>query len=63
MLRKHWKMDNTHTLAEYMSLFGEKYESGELWDFDYLEFLNGAIEPQEGMVYWKIGDRVYETTL
>lgn len=31
------------------------------WDFPYEELFNGAIEPQDGMTYWLINGRLYET--
>lgn len=50
-----------HTLEIYMSEHGEAYDRGELWDFPYQELFDGTIEPKDGMTYWLIGERLYET--
>ena len=50
-----------HTLDEYESKYGEQYANGDLWDYPYGELFDGTTEPQEGMTYWLIGDRLYET--
>ena len=49
------------TLEEYMSKHGEAHDNGELWDFPYQELFDGTIEPQDGMTYWLIDGRLYET--
>lgn len=52
-------------LQEYMLRFGDAYDSGELWDFSLEEIENGAVEPNEDMVYWAIliddKVRIFET--
>ena len=50
-------IETRHTLEEL-----EKVRDNDCWDFSLEDFWSGAIEPQEGMVYWLIGDRIYETT-
>lgn len=55
-----------HSLEEYMSLWGDLYKEGELWDFSFDDVKSKAIEPNEDMVYWALIDkdgelRVYET--
>lgn len=57
------KIEFGKTLDEYMSKFGEAHNNGELWDFDAKEFGDGSIELDPNIVYWKIGDRIYETTV
>lgn len=51
-----------HTMEEYNEKFGTEYSNGELWDFKKIELENGAVEPQEGMVYWEIDGYLYETS-
>jgi len=51
-------IETGHTIEELHSGYGW---DNECWDFDIEEFFNGTIEPQDGRVYWLIGDRVYET--
>ena len=50
-----------HTLEGYMSKYGTQYDNGELWDFSYKMVFDGTIEPQDGMTYWLIDGRLYET--
>lgn len=49
------------TLEEYMAIYGVDYDNGDLWDFAIEDFENGAVEPQEDLVYWEIDGRLYET--
>lgn len=49
------------SLKEYMKLYGEAYENGDLWDFSKEDVRSGAIELQEDEVYWLIKGRYYET--
>lgn len=49
------------SIDQYMRRYGKEYEEGTLWDFSIEDMRNGAIEPTEGMVYWLIDDRLYET--
>ena len=60
---KKFKVEEGHTLEEYMSIFGKDYENGNLWDFPIEELYDGSIEPQEHMIYWVIEGRAYETAL
>lgn len=60
------KIEKGHTLEEYMEIFGEPYNRGELWDFSKEDFLGGAVEINPDIVYWEIVDndgetRYYET--
>ena len=55
---KRITLETGHTLEEW----SEKYGNDEnRWDFPIEELLDGAIEPDEEMVYWVIDNRVYET--
>lgn len=47
-----------HTKSELNSV-----RDDECWDFTLEDFFGGAITPQDGMVYYLIGNRVYETNL
>lgn len=49
------------TLKQYMLEYGDDYREGKVWDFALSDIQNGAIEPQKRMIYWLIGDRLYET--
>ena len=49
------------TYYDWLDEFGSKDEEDELWDFDIKDFIEGAVEPQEGMTYWYIDGRLYET--
>lgn len=59
------KMTNTiikgKTFTEYLELYGPDWYAGNLWDFPKSELEDGSIEPQKGMVYWEIEDRLFET--
>lgn len=46
-----------HTKKEWNRTYG-KYD---LWDFPIEDFVNGAVEPDENMVYWLIDGRLFET--
>lgn len=61
------KFETGHKLSDWMRKYHEEYDNGELWDFSLEDFKSGAVEPQDGLVYWLIkeGDgelRAYETT-
>lgn len=58
-----FKVEKGHIIEEYMCMFGESYENGDLWDFPIEELYDGSIKPQKDMIYWLIKDRAYETTL
>lgn len=58
-----YKLVQGHTLEEYHAKFGEEYDNGKLWDFSLKDLENGAIEPENSVEYWQIGDRAYETTI
>lgn len=48
-----------HTKNEWNRIYGtEEY----LWDICLEDFISGALEPDENMVYWYINGRLYETT-
>ena len=49
------------TLEDYMDVYGEAYNKGELWDFSWEDMENGSVEPNLDMVYWEIDGRLYET--
>lgn len=49
------------TLEDYMDIYGEAYNKGELWDFSKEDMENGSVEPNLDMVYWEIDGRLYET--
>ena len=49
------------TIEEYMDIYGEAYNKGELWDFSREDMENGSVEPNLDMVYWEIEGRLYET--
>ena len=60
------KIEDGHTVSEYMKKYGDEYENGELWDYSLEDFKSGAVEPQKGLVYWLVKDRdgelrVFET--
>lgn len=58
-------VEEGHTINEYAKLFNKEYAEGSLFDFSQNDLLGNkpAIEPQQGMVYWLINGRFYETTL
>jgi hypothetical protein len=35
----------------------------DIWDFKVSEILDGTVEPQSDILYWLIGERLYETTI
>lgn len=59
------KVESGHTIEEYREKFGELYDEGELWDFSEEDFLDGAIEINPDITYWKIevdgAPRYFET--
>ena len=57
-----------HTLDEYMGLYGDQYNDGELWDFCLIDIWDKdkSVEANPNMRYWAIVDengelRVFET--
>lgn len=48
------KVEEGHTLEEYMREFGRLYKDGQLWDFSEEDFKGGAIEINPEITYWKI---------
>lgn len=52
-----------HTLQEWNEKYGNRdtYTDIAFWDVSIEDLLNGGIEPQEGMIYWLIDGRMYET--
>lgn len=52
------RIEYGHTLHELQS--GCHWDN-TCWDFDYSDLFDGTIEPRDGMVYWFIGGRLYET--
>lgn len=45
---------------EYGHKLSELPADNELWDFSIEDFLFGALDPNEEMLYWFIDGRVYE---
>ena len=61
------RIEDGHSMEEYMSKFGELYNNGELWDFSEEDF-GDAIDVDPNIIYWKIKDkdgevRYFETPL
>lgn len=54
-------VETSHTLKEWNEHF--KKDDAILWNFPKEELLDGTVEPQPFMIYWLIGNRLYETTL
>jgi len=50
-----------HTIEEYMSMYGDLYRSGDLWDFAVSDVESGSIEIDPDKIYWEIDGRYYET--
>lgn len=50
-------IETWHSIEEYQTLYGQ---DPNLWDFDPIDFLNGAIELDLQMRYWLIDGRLYE---
>ena len=57
-----------HTLDEYMGLYGDQYNDGELWDFCLIDIWDKdkSVDANPNMRYWAIVDeneelRVFET--
>jgi hypothetical protein len=46
-----------HSVEEWES----KFPSDDNWDIRLDDFINGAVEADEDLVYWYIGGRLYET--
>lgn len=47
-----------HSVQEWNELFGN---NENLWDISIDDFINGAVESNEDMIYWYINGRLYET--
>lgn len=56
-------IEKGHTEEEYMELFGYSYNQGELFDVPIEEIFDGSLEKNDDIVYWLIGNRVYETEI
>ena len=54
-------IEDGHTLKEWKE--EQKRNDGSLWDFLPRELFDGSIEPQDGMTYWLIDGRLYETII
>lgn len=52
----HYEYGHTIEEWEVLSSINE-----DLWDFPIEELKDGTIEPNADILYWVIGDRVYET--
>lgn len=52
------KYEIGHTKSKWNDLFGN---DPDLWDFPISELLDGTIEPNPDIIYWLIGERLYET--
>lgn len=61
-LMKKYNIEDNHTIDEYMVVYGDLYNSGELWDLSIKDAKSGAIDLDPIMIYWRIGNRLYETT-
>lgn len=48
------------SLEDYMSVYGDAYNKGDLWDIDPKDLKNGALEPRDDIDYWEIDGRYYE---
>ena len=48
------KIEDGHTIEEYREKFGELYDEGQLWDFSEEDLMDGAIDVNPDIVYWKI---------
>ena len=47
-----------HSVQEWNELFGN---NENLWDISIDDFITGAVESNEDMIYWYINGRLYET--
>lgn len=56
-------IEKGHTEEEYMNLFGYSYNKGELFDVSIEEIFDGSLEKNDDIVYWLIGEYVYETEI
>lgn len=52
------KIELGHTLEEWEKTYSD---NENLWDVNLDDVLNGALEPNEDIVYWYIDGRLYET--
>lgn len=57
-----YKVEYGHSIGEYLDKFGALSIAGVLWNFPKEELKDGTVEPQEGMTYWEIDGRLYETS-
>ena len=48
-----------HTREEWKELVGDRKE--DLWDFELGDLLEGAVEVQEGELFFKVRERYFET--
>lgn len=48
-----------HTEEEWLNEFGN--DSSPLWDVSIQDIIEGAIEPNDDIIYWYINGRLYET--
>lgn len=53
-----FKIETGHTLHELQTSCNW---DNTCWDFPYMELFDGTIEPRDGMTYWLIDERLYET--
>lgn len=54
-------IETGHTLEEWTSKYGT--DSQCYWDFPMEDFITGAVEVNEDIVYWLIDGRIYETDI
>ena len=55
-------IEANHTLEEYMSKFGEDYDSGDLTSYTESEFCR-IVKPRTDIIYWLIDGIYYETDI
>ena len=48
-------------LGHSVDEWDNSYSSDGNWDISLGDFINGAVEADEDLVYWYIGGRLYET--
>jgi hypothetical protein len=46
-----------HSVGEWE----DRYSSDDNWDISLDDIINGAVDADEGLLYWYIGGRLYET--
>ena len=47
-----------HSVQEWKKLYSQ---NKNLWDISLEDFITGAVDPSEDIVYWYIDGRLYET--